>query len=161
MKKINWIKLIIALILPQLAGLIGSLATTQAISTWYVSLNRPNFAPPNWLFAPVWILLFILMGIAFYLIWAKTVKKEEKKLQDRAIRLFLIQLVFNTLWSIIFFGQQLLFLAFLEIIMLWLLILLTILQFKKLNQLSAYLMIPYLLWVSFAGILNLAFALLN
>ncbi len=161
MKKINWIKLIIALILPQLAGLIGSLATAQAISTWYVSLNRPNFAPPNWLFAPVWILLFILMGIAFYLIWAKTVKKEEKKLQDRAIRLFLIQLVFNTLWSIIFFGQQLLFLAFLEIIMLWLLILLTILQFKKLNQLSAYLMIPYLLWVSFAGILNLAFALLN
>lgn len=145
MKKINWIKLIIALILPQLAGLIGSLATAQAISTWYVSLNRPNFAPPNWLFAPVWILLFILMGIAFYLIWAKTVKKEEKKLQDRAIRLFLIQLVFNTLWSIIFFGQQLLFLAFLEIIMLWLLILLTILQFKKLNQLSAYLMIPYLL----------------
>lgn len=161
MKKINWIKLIIALILPQLAGLIGSLATAQAISTWYVSLNRPNFAPPNWLFAPVWILLFILMGIAFYLIWTKTVKKEEKKLQDRAIRLFLIQLVFNTLWSIIFFGQQLLFLAFLEIIMLWLLILLTILQFKKLNQLSAYLMIPYLLWVSFAGILNLAFALLN
>lgn len=161
MKKINWIKLIIALILPQLAGLIGSLATAQAISTWYVSLNRPNFAPPNWLFAPVWILLFILMGIAFYLIWAKTVKKEEKKLQDRAIRLFLIQLVFNTLWSIIFFGQQLLFLAFLEIIMLWILILLTILQFKKLNQLSAYLMIPYLLWVSFAGILNLAFALLN
>lgn len=161
MKKINWIKLIIALILPQLAGLIGSLATAQAISTWYVSLNRLNFAPPNWLFAPVWILLFILMGIAFYLIWAKTVKKEEKKLQDRAIRLFLIQLVFNTLWSIIFFGQQLLFLAFLEIIMLWILILLTILQFKKLNQLSAYLMIPYLLWVSFAGILNLAFALLN
>lgn len=161
MKKINWIKLIIALILPQLAGLIGSLATAQAISTWYVSLNQPNFAPPNWLFAPVWILLFILMGIAFYLIWAKTVKKEEKKLQDRAIRLFLIQLVFNTLWSIIFFGQQLLFLAFLEIIMLWILILLTILQFKKLNQLSAYLMIPYLLWVSFAGILNLAFALLN
>lgn len=161
MKKINWIKLIIALILPQLAGLIGSLATAQAISTWYVSLNRPNFAPPNWLFAPVWILLFILMGIAFYLIWTKTVKKEEKKLQDRAIRLFLIQLVFNTLWSIIFFGQQLLFLAFLEIIMLWILILLTILQFKKLNQLSAYLMIPYLLWVSFAGILNLAFALLN
>lgn len=161
MKKINWIKLIIALILPQLAGLIGFLATAQAISTWYVSLNRPNFAPPNWLFAPVWILLFILMGIAFYLIWAKTVKKEEKKLQDRAIRLFLIQLVFNTLWSIIFFGQQLLFLAFLEIIMLWILILLTILQFKKLNQLSAYLMIPYLLWVSFAGILNLAFALLN
>lgn len=161
MKKINWIKLIIALILPQLAGLIGSLATAQGISTWYVTLNRPNFAPPNWLFAPVWILLFILMGIAFYLIWAKTVKKEEKKLQDRAIRLFLIQLVFNTLWSIIFFGQQLLFLAFLEIIMLWILILLTILQFKKLNQLSAYLMIPYLLWVSFAGILNLAFALLN
>jgi len=73
MKKINWIKLIIALILPQLAGLIGSLATAQAISTWYVSLNRPNFAPPNWLFAPVWILLFILMGIAFYLIWGTSI----------------------------------------------------------------------------------------
>jgi tryptophan-rich sensory protein len=161
MKKINWQKLVIALLLPQLAGLLGSLATTQAISTWYVTLNRPSFAPPNWLFAPVWTLLFILMGIAFYLIWEKSVTESQKKLKDQAIKLFLIQLVFNTLWSIIFFGQQLLFLAFVEIIILWILILLTILKFKKINPLSAYLMIPYLLWVSFASVLNLAFALLN
>lgn len=161
MKKINWKRLIIALVLPQLAGFLGSLATTQAISTWYVTLNRPSFAPPNWLFAPVWTLLFILMGIAFYLIWEKSVDQSQKKLKDQAIKLFLIQLVFNTLWSIIFFGQQLLFLAFVEIIILWILILLTILKFKKIKPLSAYLMIPYLLWVSFASVLNLAFALLN
>jgi tryptophan-rich sensory protein len=161
MKKINWKRLIIALVLPQLAGFLGSLATTQAISTWYVTLNRPSFAPPNWLFAPVWTLLFILMGIAFYLIWEKSVDQSQKKLKDQAIKLFLIQLVFNTLWSIIFFGQQLLFVAFVEIIILWILILLTILKFKKIKPLSAYLMIPYLLWVSFASVLNLAFALLN
>jgi tryptophan-rich sensory protein len=101
------------------------------------------------------------MGIAFYLIWEKSVDQSQKKLKDQAIKLFLIQLVFNTLWSIIFFGQQLLYLAFIEIVILWILILLNILKFKKLNPVSAYLMIPYLLWVSFASVLNLAFALLN
>jgi len=105
--------------------------------------------------------LFILMGIAFYLIWQSSVKKSQEKTKKQAIKFFLIQLVFNTLWSIIFFGQQLLYLAFAEIIILWVLILITILQFKKIKPLAAYLMIPYLLWVSFASILNLAFALLN
>jgi len=161
MKKINWKRLIIALVLPQLAGFIGSLFTSRGIPTWYARLNRPSFAPPNWLFAPVWTLLFVLMGIAFYLIWQKSVEQSQKKLKNQAIKLFLIQLVFNTLWSIIFFGQQLLFLAFVEIIILWVLIMLTILKFKKIKPLAGYLMIPYLLWVSFASILNLAFALLN
>ena len=161
MKKINWQRLIIALILPQLAGFIGSLFTVQAIPNWYATLNRPSFAPPNWLFAPVWTLLFLLMGLAFYLVWQSSVKDSQEKIKKQAIKLFLIQLVFNTLWSIIFFGQQLLFLAFVEIIILWVLILLTILRFYKIKTLAAYLMIPYLLWVSFASILNLAFALLN
>jgi translocator protein len=160
MKK-NWIRLAIALVLPQLAGLIGSLFTTSAIPTWYATLNRPSFAPPNWIFAPVWTLLFLLMGIAFYLVWQSPVKKSQKEIKKQAIRFFLIQLVFNTLWSIIFFGQQLLYLAFVEILFLWVLILLTILRFKKIKALAAYLMIPYILWVSFASILNLAFALLN
>lgn len=161
MKKINWKRLIIALVLPQLAGLIGSLFTTQAIPTWYATLNRPSFAPPNWLFAPAWTLLFILMGIAFYLVWQSPVKGLQEKIKRQAIKFFLIQLVFNTLWSIIFFGQQLLYLAFVEIVILWILILLTILRFNKIKPLAAYLMIPYLLWVTFASVLNLGFALLN
>lgn len=161
MKKIAWKRLIIALALPQLAGFIGSIFTTQAIPTWYATLNRPSFAPPNWLFAPVWTLLFILMGIAFYLVWQSPVKESQEKTKHQAIRFFLIQLVFNTLWSIIFFDQQLLYLAFVEIVVLWILILLTILRFSKIKPLAAYLMIPYLLWASFASILNLAFALLN
>jgi tryptophan-rich sensory protein len=161
MKKINWKRLIIALVLPQLAGLIGSLFTTQAIPTWYATLNRPSFAPPNWLFAPAWTLLFILMGIAFYLVWQSPVKGSQEKIKRQAIKFFLIQLVFNTLWSIIFFGQQLLYLAFVEIVILWILILLTILRFNKIKPLAAYLMIPYLLWVTFASVLNLGFALLN
>jgi translocator protein len=160
MKK-NWIRLTIALIVPQLAGFIGSLFTTPAIPTWYATLNRPNFAPPNWLFAPAWTLLFILMGIAFYLIWQSPVKGSQEKIKRQAINFFLIQLVFNTLWSVIFFGQQLLYLAFIEIVILWILILLTILRFNKIKPLASYLMIPYLLWVSFAATLNLAFALLN
>jgi translocator protein len=161
MKKINWKRLIIALVLPQLAGFIGSLFTTRAIPTWYATLNRPSFAPPNWLFAPVWTLLFILMGIALYLVWQTPVKKKKELIKKEAILAFFTQLLFNVLWSIIFFGQQLLYFAFLEIIILWILILLTILKFKKLKPIAAYLMTPYLLWVSFASVLNLAFALLN
>ena len=161
MKKINWKRLIIALALPQLAGFIGSLFTTQAIPTWYATLNRPSFAPPNWLFAPVWTLLFILMGIAFYLVWQTPVKKKRKLIKKEAVLAFFTQLLFNVLWSMIFFAQQQLFFAFLEILILWNLIVITILRFEKIKPLAAYLMIPYLFWVSFAAILNLGFLLLN
>jgi tryptophan-rich sensory protein len=153
--------LIIALALPQLAGFFGSLFTTPAITGWYAELNRPSFAPPNWIFAPVWTLLFLLMGIAFYLVWQTPVKKKKKLVKKEAILAFSTQLLFNVLWSMVFFAQQQLFFAFLEILILWNLIVITILRFEKIKPLAAYLMIPYLFWVSFAAILNLGFLLLN
>lgn len=147
--------LAISLIIPQLFGFAGSLFTTPAIDSWYSNLNRPFFAPPNWLFAPVWTILFILMGISFYLLRIK--EKKAKK----AIDLFWTQLIFNLLWSIIFFGFKLPWLAFIEIIILWYYIFITIKASLKINRTASYLLFPYLLWVSFATILNLGFALVN
>ncbi|MGD9129590.1 MAG: tryptophan-rich sensory protein [Candidatus Woesebacteria bacterium] len=158
MKKIYWQKLIIALLLPQLAGLLASFFTSSSVRTWYFDLNKPFFNPPDWIFAPVWISLYLMMGLAFYLVWQG---KSKKKFLKKAKIIFLLQLFFNFLWSIIFFGLQLPGLAFLEIILLWFLIVLTIRRFFLLNKSASYLLIPYLLWVSFASILNLAIVLLN
>jgi len=153
--KIDWKKLIIALIIPQVAGFIGSLFTSPKISSWYITIRKPSFNPPNWLFGPVWTILFLFMGIALYLVW---IKKENKKL---AFTFFSMQLFLNILWSILFFGLQSPLLAFIEIFILEILILLTIKEFFKLSKKAAYFLIPYILWVSFAIILNLAIVILN
>lgn len=155
---IDWKKLIIALSLPFAAGFIGQIATGPAIDTWYATINKPFFNPPNWIFGPVWTLLYFLMGVSLYLIFVDKTKKEKKK---KAIYLFLTQLGLNSLWSILFFGTQNPLLAFLEIVILWIVILLTIVEFKKINKVAAYLLVPYILWVSFASLLNLAILLLN
>ena len=152
MKK--FIKLIISIIICQLAGVIGSIFTTSSIPTWYASLNKPEFNPPNWIFAPVWITLFTLMGISLYLVWSKGVNK-------KALTFFGIQLVLNTLWSIIFFGLQNILFAFIEIIILWIAILLTIIYFYRLSKAASYLLVPYILWVSFAAVLNFSIFLIN
>jgi len=152
--KIYWKKLIIALLLPQLAGFIGSLFTTPKISSWYSLIIKPSFNPPNWIFGPVWTLLFILMGIALYLVW---IKKDNKL----AITFFGIQLGLNTLWSILFFGLQSPLLALIEIFVLEIFILLTIKEFYKVSKKAAYFLLPYILWVSFAMILNFAIVILN
>lgn len=144
-------RLVISLALPQLAGLIGSAFTISAIPTRYADLEKPGFSPPSWLFGPVWVLLYILMGISIYLIWQKT---EENKKAKGAIFLFWFHLIFNASWSIIFFGFQNPGLAFVNIIIIWLLIIILMIKFWKINKWSAYLLIPYLLWVSFAGALN-------
>ncbi len=148
------IKLIFSIFLCQLVGLIGSVFTTPAISSWYAYLNKPSFSPPNWLFGPVWLSLYTLMGMSFYLVW-------QKKNNQVAIKVFLAQLVLNSLWSIIFFGLRQPFWALVEIIFLWFLILLTILKFKKISRLASLLLIPYLLWVSFASLLNFYIFKLN
>ena len=147
-------KLIIALVLPFIASAIGGLFTVSSVSTWYVDLVKPSFNPPSWLFGPVWTILYLLMGIALYLVWTK-------KFNKQAFTLFGIQLVLNALWSILFFGLKQPLLAFIEIIILWVMILVTIIYFYKINKNSAYLLITYLLWVSFAAILNLAIFILN
>jgi tryptophan-rich sensory protein len=147
----NIFKLIISIIVCQLAGFIGSLFTTPNINTWYATLTKPSFNPPNWVFSPVWTTLFLLMGISLYLIWKQGFEKKNVK---NAILIFGIQLILNILWSILFFGLQNPLLAFIEIIILWLAILFTILVFYRIKKSAAYLLIPYILWVSFAAILN-------
>lgn len=151
----TWYKLPAALLLPLLAGFIGSAFTTSAIPVWYAGLNKPFFSPPNWLFAPVWTLLYLMMGVAFYLVWS------HKQPHPQAVGLFYLQLALNTLWSIIFFGLQLPCLAFIEIVLLWFAIFATIRAFYPVSRLAAYLLIPYLAWVSFASLLNLSISLLN
>lgn len=155
--KINFQKLIISIFAPLLAGFLGSYFTTPNIPTWYAGINKPFFNPPSWIFAPVWTTLYLLMGIAFYLIW-NSEKGEEK---SKAIKLFLIQLILNSLWSIFFFGLQIPWLAFAEIIILWIFIFLTIKSFTQINKNASYLLYPYLAWVSFASILNFSIAILN
>ncbi|MFC1728524.1 TspO/MBR family protein [Nanoarchaeota archaeon] len=152
MKKI-W-KLIISIILPFLASAIGSLFTASSVSTWYVELNKPVFNPPSWVFGPVWTILYLLMGISLYLVWTNRYNKP-------AFIIFGVQLFLNMLWSILFFGLQNPLFAFIEIILLWIAILTTIIYFYKINKVSAYLLVPYILWVSFAAILNFALFILN
>lgn len=158
MNKLNFKKLVIAFLLPQLAGLIGALFTTPAIPVWYAGINKPVFSPPNWLFAPVWTTLFILMGIASYLVWNKDGNRTEV---HSALKIYLIQLGLNTLWSILFFGLSNPLLALGEILVLWLFICLTIKHFSKISLWAGRLLYPYLLWVSFAAFLNGAIVWLN
>jgi len=151
------IKLIASIVICQLAGIIGAFFTTPSISGWYVDLNKPFFNPPSWLFGPVWTLLYLLMGVSLYLVWSQK-NQAGKKL---ALTIFAIQLGLNSLWSIVFFGLQLPWVAFLEILVLLFFIVLTIVKFFPISKKSAYFLIPYLLWVSFASILNLYIARLN
>ncbi|MBW2982139.1 tryptophan-rich sensory protein [Candidatus Woesearchaeota archaeon] len=152
MKKI-W-KLIISILLPFLASVIGGFFTSQSVSTWYITLIKPSFNPPSWVFGPVWTILYLLMGISLYLVW---IKRYDKK----AFTVFGIQLFLNALWSVLFFGLQNPLFAFIEIIFLWAAILITIIYFYRINKISAYLFIPYILWVSFAAVLNISIVLLN
>lgn len=156
MRKINWFRLIISIIICQSAGWIGSIATITGVNSWYLTLTKPSFNPPSWVFAPVWTALFILMGISLYLIW-----QSKHKNQVRAAIVFLIQLGLNILWSFLFFYFQNPLAAFIEIIILWIFILLSIIYFYKINKIAAYLLIPYILWVSFAAFLNFNLYLLN
>jgi tryptophan-rich sensory protein len=158
MKINNYFKFLISLLLPAVAAIAGSAFTTAKIPTWYAELAKPSFAPPNWLFGPVWTTLYILMGIALFLIWKKGFENREVKI---AFGIFIVQLVLNTLWSIVFFGLQNPGAAFIEIIILWIAIVATIIVFKKISKPAAWLLAPYLAWVSFASVLNYAIWTLN
>lgn len=154
------LKLLGFILLCEIIGSIGSIATIPNIPAWYIFLVKPFFAPPNWLFAPVWTLLFALMGIALFIVWEK---KEKKFIQKRknALNIFTIQFALNVLWSFLFFGLRSPLLGFVGIVLLWISIVATIISFYKISKKAAYLLVPYLLWVSFASILNLAIMLLN
>lgn len=137
-------------------GFIGSLFTTPAIPGWYATLNKPSFNPPSWVFAPVWTMLYVLMGIAAYLVWSN--KKDKKKSTDVSVNFalgtFAVQLFLNLLWSILFFGFQSPVLGLACIALLWVAIIVTIVQFHKFSRVAALLLLPYLLWVTFAIVLN-------
>ena len=157
MKFTDFLKLVVSIILCQIAGLLGALFTTPAIPTWYATLKKPFFNPPNWIFSPVWISLFILMGISLFFVWRRTDHPKFKI----AFFFFFVQLIFNVLWSIAFFGLKSPLLGLIDIILLWIAILLTIQNFLKISKFAGVLLIPYLLWVSFAALLNFSLWLLN
>jgi len=161
MRLSNPAKLIISLSIPLAAGLIGSLFTMPVIDTWYASLNKPFFNPPSWIFAPVWTILYIMMGIAAFLVWKKSAWGWKDNQIAVALLIFDIQLMLNLLWSVLFFAWGSPFFAFLEILLLLFFILFTIIKFKKIDIRAAYLMIPYLVWVMFATVLNYGIWVLN
>lgn len=151
-------KLIIGVVFCLTAGLIASLATRSSILTWYPSLQKPSFTPPDWLFAPVWILLYIMMGISVSLVWMRGWRKQSVR---TAMILFVIQLFFNAMWSIAFFGLRSPLLGLIDITILFVSLSITIFYFFRLSSWAASLLIPYLLWVSFAAILNYTIFILN
>ncbi len=151
-------RLIGAILICQLAAIIGAAFTTPAIPTWYRQLNKPSFNPPDWVFGPVWTVLFFLMGISLYLVAQRKLNHANVK---KAIDIFLAQLVINILWSMLFFGFKSPLLAFIEIILLWILILITIKKFLRISKAAGIMLIPYLLWVTFAAILNFFIVKLN
>lgn len=146
------LRLVGFIFLCQAAGLIGSIFTFNSVNTWYLTLEKPFFNPPSFVFGPVWTTLYFLMGVSLFLVWGK--KKTD-------LKWFWIQLSLNTVWSIIFFGLKNPLFAFIIIILLWISIFQTIKSFKKVNKTASYLLYPYLFWVSFASILNLSIVLLN
>jgi tryptophan-rich sensory protein len=151
-------KLAGSIIICQLAGLAGSIFTRPAISTWYAGLVKPSFNPPNWVFAPVWITLYILMGISLYLVIRKGWNSPGVK---KASMIFVVQLILNALWSFVFFGLHSPGAGMLVIVILWAAILLSLINFIRVRKIAGYLLLPYLLWVSFAAVLNLWIFLLN
>lgn len=142
----------------ELVGVMGAWFTAPAILTWYATLTKPVFNPPNWIFGPVWTTLYAMMGIAAYRIWRIGVEKSAAR---NAIVLFFIHMLFNAIWSPIFFGAHNIPLAFADISLTWITLIFVIFRFAVWDRLSAYLLLPYLAWVSFASVLNYNLWLLN
>lgn len=158
MKKRLFYKVLICTIACLIVGLLAGFATQSSVNTWYSTLNKPDFTPPNWIFAPVWIVLYITMGIAAGMVWSRGFYHKWVK---TAIYHFAFQLIFNAMWSIVFFGFMKPFWAFLIILTLLVLIILTIKWFKVVSKPAAYLLYPYLIWVCFAAVLNFEIWRLN
>jgi len=152
------IKIVLVVLVCASLGFLSGMTTKDSVSIWYPTLVKPFFNPPNWIFAPVWTLLYILMAIAAGLVW--TSDAEDKKVK-KALSFFIIQFGLNMLWTYLFFGLNNPFLALVEIILLWLMIWETYGQFKKIDKVAGYLFIPYLAWVGFAFLLNASIWWLN
>ena len=151
-------KLICSVSVCLLTGIVGSALTMDSVKTWYADLSKPSFNPPDWAFGVVWPILYLMMGVAAFLIWSKGIGSRQARV---ALGLFVLQLILNGIWTPIFFGLHMMGLALAEIILLWLAILATIVSFWRISKSAAYLLIPYILWVSFAIALNAALWHLN
>jgi len=152
------LKLIIAVVVCELAGVIGSVFTVSAISNWYATLTKPGINPPSWIFGPVWTTLYAVMGIAAFLVWKKGWARPGIR---KALTVFALQLALNALWSIVFFGLHSPGWAFVNIIALWLAIIWTMVLFYRISKPAMWLLLPYVAWVSFAAYLNYAIWSLN
>lgn len=157
MANFNWVKLVLSVLFTVGIGSLGGIFTMSEIQGWYAGLQKPSFNPPNWLFGPVWSMLYLLMGISFYLIW----KQPVSAVRNVALTLFVIQFILNFFWSILFFNQHMIAAALLEMVFMWIFILLTMIWFAKLSPTAAWLLLPYLCWVSFATVLTAAIWKLN
>lgn len=154
----KWVRLVISIIITEGAGGLGSLFTYQAIPTWYAGLNKSPITPPNWLFAPMWLTLYFLMGVALFLIWTSGRPRRDLTLP---YTLFFIQLALNVLWSLIFFGLHQIRFGAIEIVFLWFFIVATIIEFRPVSKASSYMLFPYLSWGTVATILNVSILWLN
>jgi translocator protein len=154
----NSVKLLLSIAIPVAVGATAGLFTSAEIPGWYQTIQKPSWNPPNWLFAPVWTSLYVMMGIALFLVWKSNVTDKVKK---KAISLFAMQLALNFCWSFIFFNQHQIGWALVEIGVMWLFILLTIFAFARISKVAAWLLVPYVSWVSFATILNYTIWQLN
>ena len=155
----KYLKIIICVAICLTVGYLSSIVTQSSIETWYPTIEKPSFNPPNWVFAPVWTLLFILMGISAGLVWDKL--ESDKELAKKGLFFFTVQLALNALWSYLFFGLNNILLASIEIVILLLLIYETYLIFKKVDKNASYMLISYMLWVGFATILTVSIYFLN
>jgi translocator protein len=147
----NTVKLIIAIIIPLAVGATSGFFTASGVGSWYQTINKPSWNPPSWIFGPVWTTLYVMMGIALFLIWKSDAPDAQKR---TAMLLFAVQMVLNFFWSFIFFKQHQMGWALVEIIAMWVMILLTIFSFAPISKTAAWLLVPYISWVSFATILN-------
>lgn len=157
MRKIKWRTLIVSVLIPLIIGGFSALLTAEGMRD-FDSFVKPPLSPPGWLFPVVWTSLYILMGVASYIVIESTASREEK---ERALGVYLVQLVFNFLWSIIFFSLGLYYFAFIWLLALLVLIIISAWRFFKIDKTAGVLIIPYIIWVIFAGYLNLAIAYLN
>jgi tryptophan-rich sensory protein len=154
----NFLKLIFAISIPLTVGATSGFFTASGVSTWYQTINKPSWNPPSWIFGPVWTTLYVMMGISFFLVWKSGT---EDTLKNKAIVFFAVQLLVNFFWSFIFFKLHQIGWAFVDIIVMWVLILFTIFNFARVNNTAAWLLVPYISWVSFATILNYTIWKLN
>ena len=152
----KWLKVISCILLCQMAGVIGSVFTFQSIPTWYATLVKPWFTPPSWLFGPVWLTLFTLMGISLFWVLQKGIKNVRIPLA-----IFASQLVLNTIWSILFFGLKNPLFGLVDIVAMWLLIIATIVSFYRVSKKAGLILVPYIVWVTIATLLNFYVLVLN